>query len=102
MFAAGSAGRAQRPYRELPDECSIFGRWSACSADSRPPQPRRHSHPSSSAALVLEQFVAWQVLAPPNDARNPSIVEIDRVPLAALTVELEAQARPTNRYVPIP
>jgi len=29
MFAAGSAGRARRPDRALPDECSVFGRWSA-------------------------------------------------------------------------
>src|SRR4030095_10559352 len=75
MLAAGPAGRAQRPYRELRDECSIFGRWSACSADSRPPQPRRHSHPSSSAALCARRVRAKNSTPAPSRPRfeNPSL-----------------------------
>src|SRR4030095_8178528 len=42
MFAAGPAGRAQRPYRELRDECSIFGRWVAWFASPRATPPRAH------------------------------------------------------------
>ena len=51
---------------------------------------------------ALEQLVARQLLALPDDPGQPSIRDIDDVPLSALAAELEAEARPLDRDVPVP